>query len=113
MTCPSAAIGAVCFCTFPHGVLVKRGAPVSPLKALRPPPATNQTMAFDKPSVDVEMGWCLSSPPATAAHQATLGVAGVVVMSTRIETSESPPPPLGDFASSRASTATWTPDAEM
>src|SRR5262249_50726738 len=110
---PSAAMGAVCFCTLPHGVPVKRDAPESPLKALSAPPATNQTIAFDAPSVDVEMGWCRSSPPATAAHHATLGVGGVVVMSTEIDASGSRPPPFGHFAWSRASSATWTPDSEM
>src|SRR5882672_5852609 len=106
-------MSAFCFWTLPQGVRVKRVAPVSPLNALSWPPTTNQTMAFDWPSVDVEIGWCRSSPPATPAHHWTVGVGGVVVMSTLMPTSESPPPPPGHFASRRASRATWTPVDEM
>src|SRR5262249_3929854 len=113
MTRPFAAIGAVCFWTLPHGVLVKSAAPVSPLNALSAGPTTNQTMALDAPSVVVDIGWCRSSLDGTGAHHWILGVAGVVDMSTTMPTRLSPVVPFGHFASRRASRATWTPEADM
>src|SRR6185369_7093994 len=77
---PLAAMGDVCRWTPPQSPVppLKRTDPVSPSNALSLAPFMNHTMAFDLPSVVVEMGERrrTSSSSPTLAHHAMRGVGG-------------------------------------